>query len=224
MWSQALTHFTSLWLQQPCPLCDRAHPAPLCDRCWQQLQSCQWVEPPQREADALTVLTWGRYQHPLKRAIAALKYEGHRYLATPLGQALGQRWQQTPIPTRQPPWVIPIPLHPQKQRDRGFNQAALIADAFCHQTGLTLLARGLQRQRATLPQFGLGVTERQQNLANAFALGPDLLTRPQSHPILLVDDIYTTGTTVRAAAAVLRRHGWSVCGVVAIARSVSDQA
>jgi ComF family protein len=172
-------------------------------------------------AEALPLLAWGRYQSPLKQAIAALKYDGHRALAVPLGRAMGDCWQRTPIATRQPPWVVPIPLHGDKQRQRGFNQAELIGQAFCRATGLTLQSQGLRRQRSTLPQFGLGATERERNMVNAFVPGR-LPGSPGQRPILLLDDIYTTGTTVRAAAAVLRRQGWPVCGVVALAQAQGE--
>jgi ComF family protein len=168
-------------------------------------------------------LAWGTYHHTLKRILAALKYERHQALAIPLGQALGQQWQRHPIHTRRPPLVVPIPLHGEKRRDRGFNQAALIAAAFCRQTGLPLLEHGLQRQRATLPQFGLGPEQRQQNLTAAFTLGTGWQRHSATQPVLLLDDIYTTGATVQSAAATLRGQGRSVCGVVVAARARLDR-
>lgn len=218
-WSSIWDGLTDLWLAQRCALCDRPSPQPLCPSCDQQLQSCQRQQPPQVDIEALMVLAWGTYHHTLKRTLAALKYDRHRRLAIPLGQALGQQWQQHPIPTRRPPVVVPIPLHGDKLSDRGFNQAALIAAAFCRQTGLPLLAQGLQRQRATLPQFGLGPDQRQQNLTDAFTLGAGWQRCPQTQPVLLLDDIYTTGATVRSAANTLRRAGRSVCGVAVCARA-----
>ncbi|WP_207223311.1 ComF family protein [Leptolyngbya iicbica] len=167
-------------------------------------------------------MTWATYQGALKRAIAALKYDQHPELALPLGSALGQRWQQSPL-TRRSPLVVPIPMFAAKQRERGYNQAELIAKAFCHQTGLTLVRQGLVRQRATAPQFGLGMEARRQNLAGAFSMGKAFQQRPQQ-PVLLLDDIYTTGTTVQIAAQELRRCGISVCGVATVARAVMEQA
>lgn len=214
---------TSLWLAQNCPLCDRATSAPaLCDACWRQMQRQASPQPITSEPEALPLLSWGPYGGALKQALTALKYNGHRALAAQLGNALGDRWQREPIPTRQPPLVVPIPLHPDKLKQRGFNQAALLADGFCRQTGLRQVTRGLVRQRATVPQFGLGATERQTNLANAFTLGSAFDRRPQQ-PVLLLDDIYTTGSTVRSAAATLRQAGISVCGVAVIARARSAQ-
>jgi ComF family protein len=169
--------------------------------------------------DGLPVVAWRSYQGALKQAIAALKYNGNLRLAMPLGHALGQHWQASPISTRYPPIVVPIPLHPEKLQARGFNQAELLAIPFCQQTGLKYVPQGLIRQRATIPQFTLGLAEREQNLAGAFALGSAFCRSFPKRPVLLLDDIYTTGTTVRTAAAELRRHRISVCGVVALART-----
>lgn len=219
-WIRALNAVTAVFLKQPCPLCDRPSARVVCPGCWQRLQSAAGQQPPAPVGAALSVLAWGKYEAVLKQAIAALKYHNHPQLAVPLGAALAQHWQQMPIPTGQPPWIVPIPMHAEKQRQRGFNQSELLAQAFCQQTGLPLLRRGLIRQRATAPQFGLGIQARQHNLADAFVLGPDLRQRHrQQRPILLLDDIYTTGATVKAAATVLRRSGFSVCGVAAIARA-----
>lgn len=162
-------------------------------------------------------MAWGPYEGALKRAIAALKYEQHSELAVPLGRALGKRWQQSPL-TQRSPLVVPIPMFVEKQRQRGYNQAELIAQAFCTQTGLPLVRHGLMRQRATAPQFGLGVQARQQNLSGAFTLGKAFQQRP-CKPVLLLDDIYTTGITVQVAASELRRCSISVCGVVTVARA-----
>ncbi len=220
MLTQSLRTLTNLFLQPVCPLCDRPTPQTICPACWAQVSRCTKSSPSQPTPQALPVLAWGTYQGVLKRAIAALKYGQHPELATPLGLGLGQRWQQTPLTPRSP-LVVPIPMHTEKQRERGYNQADLIAKAFCAQTGLKLVRQGLIRQRATAPQFGLGVQARQQNLTGAFTLGPALPPRsPQ--PVLLLDDIYTTGTTVQAAAQELRRGGVSVCGVVTVARATLD--
>ncbi len=165
-------------------------------------------------------MAWGTYEGALKRAIAALKYDQHPELAVPLGQALGKCWQQSPL-TQRSPLVVPIPMFIEKRRQRGYDQAELIAKAFCTQTGLPLVRHGLIRQRATAPQFGLGVQARQQNLSGVFTVGKAFRQRP-FQPVLLLDDIYTTGTTVQVAARELRRCGVSVCGVVTVARALME--
>ena len=222
MWASSLRVVTNLFLQPLCPLCNRPASQDFCHDCWRQLQTCAEHRPAFPTSNALLVLSWGLYQRHLKQAITALKYDGNRQLARPLGIALGQLWQQFPIPAQRPPLAVPIPLHSDKLRKRGFNQAALLAEAFCQQTGLPLVTQGLLRQRATAPQFGLTANDRQKNLTGAFAIGPAFENRYPQAPVLLIDDIYTTGTTVRTAAAVLRRHRISVCGVATIARATLD--
>ncbi|MEO1294826.1 MAG: ComF family protein [Cyanobacteria bacterium J06636_16] len=222
MWGQSFQAITNLFLQRTCPLCNRAAPQDFCPACWRQLQSEFYRQSATTTEAALAILASGSYQGTLKQAIAALKYDGNRHIALPLGFALGERWQAFPLKTRKPPLVVPIPLHIKKLRERGFNQAELLADAFCRRTGLTLIRRGLVRQQETTPQFGLGVAARQQNLMGAFTLGSDFQHRHPQQSVLLLDDIYTTGTTVRTAATVLRQHGISVCGVGAIAQATLD--
>lgn len=223
MLTQSLKTVTNLFLQQPCPLCDRPAPQRLCTSCWRQLTRCADPQPLQAALPALPSLAWGRYQGPLKQAIAALKYADHPELAEPLGRALGTCWQQSPLTSRSP-LVVPIPMFADKQRQRGFNQAELLAQAFAQHTGLPLVRQGLIRQRATVPQFGLGLQARQHNLAGAFGLGAAFQRQRPRQPVLLLDDIYTTGTTVQVAATELRRNGISVCGVATVARAVMEQS
>ncbi|MEM9117408.1 MAG: ComF family protein [Cyanobacteria bacterium P01_F01_bin.56] len=221
MLTQSLKSVTNLFLKQFCPLCDRPSSQSLCPACWGQINRCTYA-PGQTSPKALPVMAWGTYKGALKRAIAALKYEQHPELAVPLGRALGKRWQQAPL-TQRSPLIVPIPMFVEKQRQRGYNQAELVAKAFCGQTELPLIRHGLIRQQATAPQFGLGVQARQQNLSGAFTLGQAFQRRP-TQPVLLLDDIYTTGTTVQVAANELRRCGISVCGVATVARAVMEDS
>ena len=114
---------------------------------------------------------------------------------------------------------VPIPLHPNRCKQRGFNQAEIIAKGFCQLTGYKLYSSGLKRIRDTQQMFGLNPAERQNNVKNAFILGKDLAQLPSSSSILLIDDIYTTGTTAREAAKVLQANGITVLGIAAIASS-----
>lgn len=161
---------------------------------------------------------WGFYGGILKRAIAALKYENHPQLAQPLGHWLGKAWLDSPLSAQAKKMtVIPIPIHAQKLQQRGFNQAELLGNSFCQFTGLSLQPLGLERVRETQSQFGLGSLGREENLADAFRLGKSLSRRPPASPVLLLDDIYTTGATARSAAKTLQQQGIRVFGVVAIA-------
>ena len=163
------------------------------------------------------MFAWGCYRGGLRRAIAAFKYENQPQLARPLAGWLADAWRlraQPPAGT-----IVPIPLHASKYQERGFNQADLLAQHFCDRTQLPLQLHGLERHRATEAQFKLNSDrDREQNLTAAFRLGPGLKQRPVTR-VLLLDDIYTTGATVRSAAQTLRRHGISVAGVVVLARA-----
>jgi ComF family protein len=110
--------------------------------------------------------------------------------------------------------VVPIPLHAERLRQRGYNQAALISQAFCQRTGLRHWPEALVRVRATAAQHELNPLQRQHNLAGAFAL-----KQVPATPVLLVDDIYTTGSTVQAAQQVLAAAGIPVAGVIVVAQT-----
>jgi len=213
-----------LVLVSPCRLCGRSAPAIICSDCERQLHDCRSSNPAQAWTGSLPVFTWGTYDTLLKRAIAALKYQNQPRLAQPLGQWLGQAWQENPISRIAPHLVVvPIPLHSDRQSQRGFNQAELIAKAFCQMTGLPLWPQGLVRTRATQAQYTLSPEDREQNLSAAFQVGSQYRQRPQ-RAVLLLDDIYTTGSTARAAAQALRRKGIRVYGLVAVAQPKYTQA
>ncbi|MEO1519692.1 MAG: ComF family protein [Cyanobacteria bacterium J06633_2] len=193
---------------------------------------------------SVMVLAWGEYTGDLRRAIATLKYNNQPMIGHSLGQALGQTWNQL---MKQPHHqitqllskrivtpksrllksqtiksqnivAVPIPMHMTKLKKRGFNQAVLIADAFCRITGIPLAKHGLKRVSDTKAQFSLSIQEREQNLAGAFVPCSQWVRRSPNASILLIDDIYTTGATVRSAAHTLQKVGCDVLGVAAIAR------
>lgn len=207
----------SLFLQDNCPLCDRSTPDPICTYCVSQLKTCQLPNPCQFWRQELPLFVWGHYDGKLKRAIATLKYNHHRELGERLGIYLGESWQKfPPLAQLKGLTVVPIPLHPKKLKARGFNQCDLIAQGFCRLTGYPLLKQGLQRVKETEAMFGLNPTQRADNIADAFAINPKFLKTPFKGSILLLDDIYTTGATVKEAAATLKKHHISVTGVVSL--------
>jgi ComF family protein len=152
----------------------------------------------------------------VKRSIGKLKYDGHREIAELYGEWLANSWEQAkPTATLPKLIVVPIPLHVEKIATRGFNQAELIARSFCQTTGYKL-DLSLQRTRSTVAQFGLSKSARQENVAGAFAIDPRSKL-PAGATVLLIDDIYTTGATVRSAADVLNAKQINVCGVAVVA-------
>jgi ComF family protein len=210
IWQPLLDFF----LKPNCPLCDRPTPTTLCIYCDRQLRSEQLSDPLQNTAPF--ILAWGNYSGTLKRAIAQCKYHNHPQLGYHLGELLAQIWLANP-PNNSQIIAIPIPLHPDKQRQRGFNQAELIAKGFCQHTGIKL-NQSLLRVKSTEAQFQLNPTDRQQNLSDAFALRPG--HKLQGRSIILIDDIYTTGATIIAASQPLQNASVNIVGIAvsAIAR------
>ncbi|MBD2073242.1 ComF family protein [Phormidium sp. FACHB-592] len=212
----------NLLLQAQCPLCQRTTADTFCQDCQRQVQRCQFPSPGWIQQEQLPVFAWGRYNGVLRRTIAAFKYEKKPHLSQPLAQWLAHAWLNATDRTATFT-VVPIPMHPSKQRQRGFNQAELLATHFCDQTRLSPQAQGLARSRETTAQFELSANDREQNLADAFSLGAAFQKRSPTGSVLLLDDIYTTGATARSAAQTLRRHGIQVQGLIVLARAEQER-
>lgn len=116
--------------------------------------------------------------------------------------------------------LVPVPLHPVRKRERGYNQAEAIAGVLGRYVGVRVLPGALSRPRATATQTRLGKAARQGNLEGAFAC-PDPET-VAGRRLLLVDDVFTTGSTVSACARALRRAGCAEVGVFALGRVEKD--
>jgi predicted amidophosphoribosyltransferase len=115
-------------------------------------------------------------------------------------------------------------MHISKRKSRGFNQAELIAQRFCDVTGLPLAVEGLTRVQVTQAQFQVGsASNRLHNLAGAFQVGVTFQRQLPRHPVLLVDDIYTTGATVQSATIALQKQGILVAGVAVVAKAKLDR-
>lgn len=208
----------SLLLKENCPLCYRSADDTLCADCQAQLQDCKVENCSQFWQGDLPLFAWGTYGGQLRRAITSLKYHNHPELAQPLGYWLGKAWREANLLGKRKKFtVVPIPIHPQRRKERGFNQAELLARSFCRYTGYPLAAKALKRVKATEAFFNLNLQERKEQLKEAFAKGNGIRRCKQSSPVLILDDIHTTGQTARQAAQVLYQEGIDVVGVVAIA-------
>lgn len=216
-WTGLVKSFLNLFLKSNCPLCQRPAAGEFCPYCHKQLQQCQLPEPGRFWHSEQRVFVWGEYGGVLKRAIAALKYDGNPQLAKPLGGWLAEAWLSFPELAIDNLTVVPIPLHKEKLKQRGFNQAELLAESFCELTGLPLQRHGLERVKNTQALFALTPQQRQAEMKNALSLGKDFRRRLPRDRVLLVDDIYTSGTTVKSAIKILEQSGISVYGTVALA-------
>ncbi len=220
MLQQLTDRILNLFLKSNCPLCDRSADDTLCRYCRRQLQDCQLTQPDRAWQTDTPLFAWGKYEGALKQSIAKLKYDGHRSIGDLYGELLATSWlQSTPAHLPAKLIVVPIPLHLEKLKTRGFNQAELIARRFCQLTGHKL-DLSLQRTRSTVAQFGLSRSARQENVAGAFTLATKS-TLTASSTVLFIDDIYTTGATIRSATATLKSRNIQVCGVAVIATGIS---
>lgn len=118
------------------------------------------------------------------------------------------------------PLLVPVPLHPARLRFRRYNQSMLLAQALARMTGLTVDPHLVRRRRKTRQQVGLSGDSRLRNVQGAFEAHPLLVQRLNGRPIVLVDDVYTTGATVKAVTRALKRGGAEVVDVVTFARVV----
>lgn len=112
--------------------------------------------------------------------------------------------------------IVPVPLHPTRIKERGFNQSELLADQLARCSGLPLVRDCLYRTRATASQTHLGIHERAENVRDAFACRDH---RFAGHPVILVDDVCTTGSTLEACAVALKAVGATTVTGLTLARA-----
>lgn len=148
------------------------------------------------------------YEDQWRLLLHNLKYGGRRSLARPLGRWLGFEIMQGQ-PCR-PDLVVPVPLHRRREKERGFNQSMLIADHAARVMGKPALPL-LAKNRDTLSQTTLSRRERLENVSGAFSALPGSL---EGASVLLIDDVYSTGSTLKEGARVLHARGAVVSGAV----------
>jgi ComF family protein len=190
-----------------CPCCAVAHRtlAPSLHHC----ESCLREPPPFVRVHAL-----GPYQGTLRTAVHRFKYRDGLILERPLGCLLAETVQAA-CAANLPDLLVPVPLHADRLRRRGYNQALQLARQIGRQCGIPLAAAGLRRLRETPPQQGLDARVRRTNLRGAFAVAAPLAGRR----VLLVDDVMTTGVTARECAGVLRQAGVAAVEVAVLGRA-----
>jgi ComF family protein len=144
-----------------------------------------------------------------------LKFRGRRRVAERLAEALlAEAAVRRTLHDAQV--VVPVPLHPRRRRERGFNQSGLLAQALARPSGLRVVEDALARRQDTPPQTGLSAAGRRANVAHAFVVR----RRPavSGRIVVLVDDVLTTGATARACARALKAAGAAEVRLVTAAR------
>jgi predicted amidophosphoribosyltransferase len=147
-----------------------------------------------------------------------LKYSGERRLAQPLGRAVARRWARV---GQGATVVVPVPVHADRERQRGYDQAALVAAVAASALGFPFV-RALERARFTVAQFELGRDERATNVSGAFQVRGGVASEVghavAGRWVLLVDDVVTTGATLAACGFALEEAGALAVSAIAVAR------
>jgi ComF family protein len=158
------------------------------------------------------------YGGAVARAIVRMKYESRPDLARPLGDLLWRALEPHATSLRGS-IVVPVPLHPSRLAERGFNQSALLARRLARRLGAPFAARGLARTRETLQQASLDRAARVDNVAGAFDLrGARGVSLVRGRAVVLVDDVMTTGATLDACERVLADGGATRVHRIVLAR------
>ncbi len=218
-----------------CPACrsllGRGRRDPLCGGCWEAIQRivpfhcrrCGALDTSDGDLVASCPSCAGRrlpfdyarsaalYVGALRNAIHAFKFRGKPALARPLGDLLLETSADV---LARDVVLVPVPLTRERRAERGFNQAALLSERVAAAAGLRVETRWLRRIRSTVPQSDLSAAEREANIRGAFEASPAVA----GHHVVVVDDVFTTGATVRECARTLRAAGAGRIGVLTVAR------
>jgi ComF family protein len=158
----------------------------------------------------------GLYEGWAAEMISRFKYRGASHLAVPLGNLMADcqdpefRWSAKDL-------LVPVPLHPRRLRQRGFNQSLLLARQISRRHSIPVDFLSLERIRMTIPQIELSGAERRKNLRGAFQVHRE--AKIHQKRILLVDDVFTTGTTVQECSKALLQAGAEQVDVITFVRA-----
>jgi|CXWL01.1.fsa_nt_gi ComF family protein len=186
---------------------------PRCERCWDDLKRGSLCHHCTEAPPAFTsVRAPFAFDDTSRQLVHLLKYQGLTSLAEPMGGLMSGR-----LPEGRIDLIVPVPLHPRRQRSRGYNQSLLLARQIARETGIPLDPRAARRVRPTKPLAqSMDRHERRTIVHGAFAAD---LTRVADRSILLVDDVVTTGATLQACSLALLEAGASAIHAVAFVRA-----
>ncbi len=161
------------------------------------------------------------FEGPVRRLIHAFKYGGKVHLAPTLGLLTAVSLTGF-AKEAAPHFIVPVPLHDRRLRERGFNQSQRLALFLSRSWAVPLSVDNLRRARWTDPQVGLAVAERKRNVRGAFSVAkPEIFEKKR---LLLVDDVFTSGSTVTECSRTLKQTGAEQVWVLTVARALAGAA
>ncbi|MBI3913825.1 MAG: ComF family protein [Chloroflexi bacterium] len=200
-----------VWFCDACQTSIQKIGAPICPRCGRPLthSPCPYCQREPLHIDGTRALAF--FEDKMREAIHAFKYNRRVELAPIFAAQMDNylRAQQIPFDV-----LMPVPLHPAREKARGYNQSLLLARELQARRAVALWDRDLMRVRATQPQVELDAAERRDNVRDAFAAS----ARVRGRQILLIDDVCTTGATMDACSVALKQQGAQSVWGLALAR------
>ncbi|MDT8282388.1 MAG: ComF family protein [Gammaproteobacteria bacterium] len=157
-----------------------------------------------------------RYEDDITRLVHQLKFSEKITYARSIGEMLLSAFSSDDyFKAEMPDCLLPVPLHPSRLKQRGFNQSIEIARVMAKRLNIPLEYDAVIRQRSTAAQTGLNAKQRQKNIRGAFSIKKEM----EHKHVLIIDDVITTGSTVNELARVLKKQGVQRVGVLSVARA-----
>jgi ComF family protein len=165
--------------------------------------------------ECVPLYAYGDYAKPLEQIVIQFKFRGITRISEMLARLIADRFGHL-IEARDADWLVPIPLHSNRETHRGYNQAEVLAGELSKCLGIGVDASKLERVKKRRPQARLSQAERLRNIRDVFSLRDNF---GDNLRLILVDDVVTSGATVKEAARVISRNGAEVVGVISIAHA-----
>ena len=237
--STLLEIFLSLLLPHKCMQCSKivSKAGLLCVNCWEQIEFitkpyCSTCGVPfefdiEQELECGTCIkrkpyfdsafSLFKYSKQSQKILHKLKYNDKPHMSKHLALWLFNR--MTSAETKSYQYIIPIPIHRKRMRQRFYNQSALLADYFSKYSGIRFLPNALIKTKYHAPQTGLSQAERLSNVKNSFSINPKIIKFIVGYSVILIDDVYTTGSTLNECSKVLKEAGCKTIKAITVART-----
>lgn len=197
-----LTNLLDWIYKKKCYFCgNSSESAKMCSKCYEEISYLNAYK--KKQILGVEIYCAGNYEDTLLKLIRGVKYHKQKELAYFQAKFMYGYWQKLPI-KKYEYTIVPVPLYPIREKARGYNHMALVAEKFAKLTGYKVNTNLISRIKNTKPQYDLNKEQRMENLSKAFKINQKKVTRDK---ILLIDDICTTGATFESIISELNEAG-----------------